>query len=201
MTETEVANLMLSHLGVGTEIGDIGTENSAEALAARRFKDVSRRATLRDFGWPFAAKITDLTLKEEEPNVEWAYSYNYPSDCLRFKRILSGTRNDTRQTRVPYKIGNETEGTVIYADKEDAQAEYTIDISDTTRCPDDFILAWSMRWAQYCAPLLTAGDPFKLTERLKALYEYELSRARASALNEEQPEEDPDAELIRARDG
>src|SRR5688500_15854934 len=130
MTETELCNLALSHLGIGKEIANHETETSAEARACRRFLEVSRKATLSDFGWPCAARIATLTLKEEDPNEEWAYSYNYPAECLKFKRILSGTRNDTAQTRVPYKIANETEGTVIYSDAEDAQAEYTIDISD-----------------------------------------------------------------------
>src|SRR5665648_440114 len=93
---TEICNMALGHLASGKEIANLETERSAEAIACRRFFDSARDAVLRDFSWPFATKIKALSLIEEDPNSEWAYSYRYPTDCLNFRRILSGTRTDTR---------------------------------------------------------------------------------------------------------
>src|SRR5688572_11149621 len=109
-SETEIANLALSHLGVGKEIANLETERSQEAVACRRFYDTARDATLRDFSWPFATKIAVLGLIEADPNDEWDYSYRYPSDCLQLRRILSGVRNDTRDSRVPFKLAHDDSG-------------------------------------------------------------------------------------------
>lgn len=198
-TPAEICNLALSHIGVGKEIASLDTEKSEEAQACRRFYDQARLATLRDFEWPFATKFTTLGLVTNNPTAEWAFSYQYPSDCLHFRRILSGVRNDTRQSRVPFRLTYGASGQEIYTDKDLAQAEYTVDVSDSSRFPADFALALSFRLAAYIAPRLTGGDPFKLGDRSMQLYSLEISRAKATAVNEEQEEQDPDSEFVRGR--
>lgn len=200
-TKTEIANLALSHLGVGKEIANIETENSQEANACRRYYDVARETTLRDFNWPFTTKETALTLVSQNPTEEWAYSYRYPTDCLKLRRILSSIRNDTRQTRIPYKIVRDNAGKLVYTDQINAAMEYTYDETDASRFDSDFVMALSLRLAAYMAPRLTSGDPFKMGERAIRLYSVEISKAQASAANEQQDEEKPDAEWINARDG
>ncbi len=197
---TAIANLAISHLGIGKEIANLDTERSAEAQACRRFYETAREITLRDFAWPFATKINELGLVEEDPNDEWAFSYRYPTDCLTVRRILSGIRNDNRQSRVPYRVTRDSSGLLIYTDMEDAELEYTIDETDVSRFPADFVMALSFLLATYTAPRLTGGDPFKLGPRAMELYQLELSKARATAANEEQAEELPDAEMIRVRE-
>lgn len=199
-SETEIANLAISHLGVGKEISDLTTDRSQEALACRRFYATARDQVLRDFAWPFAMKTVALGLVEEDPNDEWGYSYRYPSDAVELRRIISGERNDNRQGRVPYRIGRDASGLLIFTDEEDAELEYTLRETDTGRYPADFVMALSLRLAVYIAPRLTAGDPFKLSMRALDLYNYELSQARANAANEEQPEEPPESEFIRERE-
>lgn len=196
---TEIANLSLSHLGIGKEIGNLDTERSEEAAACRRFYDTARDATLRDFPWPRFTKFVTLALVETNPTDEWVFSYRYPSDCLELRRVLSGIRNDSRQSRVPYKIGQDVTGHLIYTDQADAQVEYTALISTVERYPSDFVLAFSFRLASLVAPRLTGGDPFKVGQRALELYMFEISKARATAVNEEQAEEDVDSEFVRVR--
>lgn len=198
-SDTEICNLALSHLRVAKEIANLETERSQEASACRRFYETARDASLRDFAWAFATKISTLPLVEEDPNDEWAYSYRYPTDCLKIRRILSGDRNDTRDTRVPYKIIQDSSGLLILTDKEDAELEYTIRADDPQRYPADYIMALSFRLAAYIAPRVTGGDPFKLGERAMRMYMLEVGMAQGSDLNEEQPDVTPDSEFIRAR--
>ncbi len=198
-TSTEIANLALSHLGAGVTIADLDTEDSAEARACRAFYAQARQQTLRDFAWPWATKFADLGLLEEEPTDEWDYSYTYPSDCLRMRRILSGSRNDSRQTRVAYRVVYGTAGAEIYTDMEDAVVEYTQDITDTDRIPSDATMAISLRLAAYIAPRVTGGDPFKMGARAMQLYMAELAIARANAVQDEQAEEPPESEFILGR--
>jgi hypothetical protein len=197
---TAIANLAISHLGIGKEIANLETERSSEAQACRRFYETARDVTLRDFPWPFATKINAIGLVEEDPNDEWGFSYRYPTDCLMLRRILSGLRNDNRQSRIPYRVTRDDSGLLIYTDAEDAELEYTIKETDVGRFPADFTMAFSFLLAGYVAPRLTGGDPFKLGQRALELYQIELSHARLTAMNEEQSEELPDSEFIRTRE-
>lgn len=195
----DICNLALSHLGVGKEIANLETENSEEAQTCRRFYETVRDQTLRDFAWPFATRIAALALVDEEPNDEWDYSYRFPSNALKIRRILSGIRNDSRQTRTPYKIAGDTSGSLIYTDMEDAEIEYTIRVTNPLRYPPDFLMALSLRLASYIAPRLTGGDPFKLGNRALELYAFEIGKSEASAANEEQPDETPESEFVQER--
>jgi hypothetical protein len=200
-SKTEICNIAISHLGSAKEIANIETEASQEAGACRRFYETALKATLRDFPWSFATKITDMQLVEEEPNDEWSYSYRYPSDCLRIRRILSGTRIDTNETRESYKISRDSSGLVIFSDKEDAQIEYTLYETDVLIYPEDFVIAFSYRLANLIAPRITSGDKFKLGAQALQYYMAEISRAESSSLNEQQADHHPDSEFIRARNG
>lgn len=198
-SETAICNMAISHLGVGKEIANIDTEQSEEASACRRFFDTARDATLRDFPWPFATKQVALSLIETFTAGEWTYSYRYPSDCVKAKRILSGDRNDNHQSRVPYKILKDGAARIIYTDTADAELEYTERVEDTSYWPPDFELAFSFRLAAYIAPRLAKGDPFNLRKEAMAMYDLELSRAKAASINEEQTDELPDSEFVRVR--
>lgn len=199
-TPTEIANLSLSHIGIGREIADLDTENSEEAQACRRFYPTTLETVLRDFPYPFANTFAEGQLVEEDPNTEWGYSYRYPSGCIKLIRILSGLRNDNRQSRVPYKIGRDSVGRLIYTDMENACFEYTHFEEDTSKFTPDAVMAFSFRLAAYIAPRLTGGDPFKMGDRAIKYYMMEVQVARANAVNEQQDEEKPQAEWLRARD-
>lgn len=197
---TEICNFALSHLGIGKRISNVETDVTAEAKVCRIFFEPSRDKVLRDFPWPFATKILALGEIEESPNDEWGFSYRYPSDCLAFRRILSGTRNDTRQSQIPYRIAQDAAGKIIFTDREEAQGEYTVRTEDPAIYPPDFVLALSFLIAAYIAPAISAGDPFKLGARAAQFYEYEIDKAKANAANEVQPEEDVQSEFVRGRE-
>jgi len=199
-SETEIANLALSHLGIGKEIAILETEKSEEAAACRRFYTICRDASLRDFPWPFCTRIAALGLVETDPSSEWAFSYRYPSNAWKLRRILSGTRNDDRQTRVPYKVYSDDDGKLIYTDMEDAELEFTVKETNPERFDPDFIMFLSLRLAAMIAPRLSRGDPFKMGQRAVQLYEFEASKARATAVNEQQDEENPESQFISGRE-
>jgi hypothetical protein len=202
-TKTEIANLALSHLGIGKEIADLDNEKSQEAVTMRRFYDQTRDAVLRDFPWPFTTRFATLALVADPPTetLEYAFSYRYPTDCLMIRRIQTQLRIDTNQSRIVFKLGRDDQGQLVYTDEEEARIEYTFREEDPQRYTADFILPMSFRLAHYAAPRLTGGDPFKLGQRAVQLYIHEISMAQASAGNEAVPDQLPDAETIRAREG
>lgn len=196
---TDICNMALGHLGSSLEIANYETENSQEARACRRYFEPARDTTLKKFPWPFATQFYTLGLVEEDPTTEWAFSYRYPSDTLQFRRLLSGTRNDTRQSRVPYRVVKDSAGLLIYTDCEDAVGEYTVRVSNASFYPVDFTLALSYLLASMIAPQITSGDQFKLGEKALKMWDFEINQARADAWNEQQDEEVPESEFVRAR--
>jgi len=197
--KTVLSNMALSNLGTAKEIADLDTDKSEEANACRRYFDFALKSTLSDLYWTFATRYATLNLITSNPNDEWSYSYRYPSDCLDFRRILSGERNDTQSTRIPYKIGSDDVGLIIYTDKENAECEYTANISNTALFPNEFDLAFSFRLSTYIAPRVTDGDPFKLRDDMQAQYVVELGNAKKKNMNEEVSDPKPQADSVRAR--
>lgn len=198
-SKVAIVNMGLSHIGIAKEISNFDTEQSQEAFCARRYYDVALEKVLRDFNWPFATVIATLSLIETDPNDEWGYSYIYPVDCLKLRRILSGIRNEDKSTQVPLKLGKASTGRIIWTDKEDAQMEYTGTVTDPSLYPPDFTVAFSQYLAYLMAPRLTGGDPFNLREKAYKAYLVEISVAKASSSNEEKREEPPDSEFITIR--
>lgn len=199
-SNVEICNLALSHLGSGKEISNLETDRSSEALVCRRFFDITVDLVFRGFDWPFATRFVSLGLVETDPTEEWGFSYRYPTDCRRFIRIPSGVRNDSRESRTPYKIMSDSQGRLILTDKEDAQAEYIALLTDPQQWPNDFSMAVSFLLAVYIAPRVTGGDPFGMAKRAEALAEYQRSTAMANSANEQQDDPIPQSEFIRDRE-
>lgn len=205
----DICNMALGHLKIGKEIADLDADKSPEAAACRMFYDTCRGIVVSDGKWPFARTQVALALVLANPfpitdasgNItsEWGFSYRYPANCSNFIRIVSGVRNESRQDRVPYVIMRDSVGKLILTDMENAVGEFTIDEMTEDRYDYQFAMALSLLLAVYIAPRVTGGDPFKLGDRAAKLYEIQMSSAMASALNEEQREQDPEAETIRAR--
>lgn len=198
-SSTEIANLALSHLGSGKEISNLETERSDEASAMRRYYSIALSTALKDYPYSFCNVIETLALVEESPNDEWAYSYRYPTDCLKPIRILSGFRNDSRQTRIPYKIGKDASGKLIYTDQSEAELEYTQRVTDPSKFPDDFIMALSFLIAALAAPRICGEDPYKLGDRALKLYQHYKGKADSHDVNDQQQEEPPEAQWITDR--
>lgn len=200
-SSTEICNLAISHIGIGKEIANIDSDSTNEASACRRFYTTARDKVLGDFNWPFATGFITLALVEENPTTEWKFSYRYPSDCVTLRRVFSGIRNDNLQSRIPYRLGRDTTGILIYCDIESAQMEYTVRETEVSRFAADFTMALSYLLAAYICPRITGSDRFKLVPSLIQLYQAEIANARTNALNEESSDISPESEFIRARDG
>lgn len=208
-SDVELCNMALSHIGISKTIMSL-TEASKEAAACSRFLNITRDMVLRDYKWPFATKYATLALVEEDPNDEWAFSYRYPSDCLEVRRILNGVPVDefswtvmnsyAQGVKVPYKIGKDDEGKLIFCTLDDAQLEYTVRVTDGLIVTPDYEICVTYRLAAFIAPSLTAGDPNKLGQLAMQSYLFEASKASANAFNEEQVSMDNDSAFTRARE-
>lgn len=199
-SDTEIANLALGHVGVGIEIADLETENSAEAIACRRFYDTALEETLRAHEWPFATGYVELSLIEENPNDEWGYSYAYPTGCVYFRKILSGVRQDSEDTRIAYELANDEDvGTVIYTDQDEACGKYTRLITSEELYPHDFTMAFSYVLASYIFPMLMQGDPFNFKSQAIQWSKHWVNVAASNAFNESKGDKRKESQFVRGR--
>lgn len=201
--KTGICNLAIAHCGVGVQIADITTENSAEARTCRLFYPKAKNETLRDFEWPFATVFETLQLVSSNPTTEWGYAYQYPNDCVYFRRILSGIRMDSLASRVPYIFAqSSTAGDAkeyIYTDQANAVAELTGKVENVTLFPHDFEMAFSYKLAAYIAVQITRGDPFKVGDRAEQKYTELVQKAAATNKNEQYKGLEQDTGSILAR--
>lgn len=199
-TKTELCNLAVSHLGIGDEIANLETEDSAEASACRRFFTTAFETFQRDFNYSFETKSKVLGLISSDPNDRYLFEYEYPSDCAIAGRIISGLITDNRQSQVPFVIVRGTSGRVIHSNWEDAELEYQFLDTESGRFPADAIMTFSYKLAELIAPRVTAGDPFGLGDKAERHYEKAKGISESNNLNEQQEEEEPLSEFIRVRE-
>jgi hypothetical protein len=201
LVDVDICNMALTHLASGKEIANLITEKSAEAQACRRMFWTARDLTLEEFAWPFATQFPILAEVAAQPTVEWNFSYRIPANTIMIRRVLSGLRTDSRQTRVPYKLGSDDQGRLLYCDLSSVQLEITARITNTAFYTPSFCTALSYLLAYMIAPRVTAGDPYGLGPKAAQNYVQAISIARKNAANEEQADQPTEAESIRVRDG
>lgn len=196
----QICNMALARIGISDQIASL-TESSNEATQCNLFYEPTRDRVLRDHQWPFARKYQALALIEEADEQAWAdqwsYAYRYPSDCLMIHRITTayGRRPDES---IPFEVGQDDAGRVVYTDQEDAVIVYTRRVTDTSHFDPMFVSALAWLLAVDIALPLAASE--SLRERAGRAYMMELATARAHAANEQRRDPEPDSEFIRARE-
>lgn len=199
LTETEIANMALAHIGWGLTISSL-TESSKEARACNAFFATARDEMLREFPFPFATKLDELDLVSDEDtayNREYYYAYRYPSDCIYARKIQSGLNPDTRDSAVPYKIIQDSGGLLILTNVSDAILEYTKREDTMSKWDASSCMALSYRLSAYIYPRLFPGDTTpNIILQMMAL---SAEKARAACVNEEMSEKDPESEFITGR--
>jgi hypothetical protein len=203
-SEVDLCNLALFRIGVTTTIASL-TERSKEAIVCNGVYAMVRDKTLEAVPWPFARKFADLQLTGDAPD-RWAYRYQYPIDCLAVRAILppviSGLsqleyRQWLQHYQVPYELVEGAEGLTICTDREEANIEYTVQVTNPMRFSAKFTstLAWAVA-AEIAIPLAKGIDYAK---NAAAMYEKELFETLAKMLNEEQRDDIPLSEFELAR--
>lgn len=191
-SKVDIWNMALGHIAQSSAISS-DTEKSTERYVCERFWEASYRSTLRDYDLPFSRKVASLQLVSTNPTTEWAYSYKYPNDCLRFRRIVSGQVQDSLKSRIPFEITQSDSGgqLFIYTNEATPKGRYTVDSDLISLWPEDFQMAVSLRLAAYIAPSITKGDPFGLGKRAFDFYVQHIDMAASNAQSEEHQGDGP----------
>jgi len=191
----EICNLALNNLGAKSTIASI-TEQSVEARQCNVVYGPARDYILRKHPWSFAEKTVALSSLGSPPP-DWSYRYQYPSDCVKAREILTGDRNDSDP--VPYKVaaGDDLNSKVILCDKDGAYLRYTARVTNAAVFDSSFVqqLAWYMA-IQLAMPLTG-----KKSIRDDAVSGYRLiaGDAEATDMNEKEHDAHKEAEWISGR--
>lgn len=196
MTETEIYNLAMLHLGQKT-VSNLETEASREAEIGRTIFDQSRDTMLRQFPWPFARRRVALALTGTAPT-NWGYAYALPTDCVQALAVtVEGLRYPRTDQKVPFEIGTDGTKTLLFTDLEHAELIYTMRVENTSLF--DPLCAQALSWllaAEAAMPLSVKPD---LANYARQGYLNTLSMAQAQALNEGWAGEEPVNVWIAAR--
>ena len=180
-SQSSVYNMALGHIGVApvTSI----TEASSAATVCNMFWDAAVRDTLRSASWDFATTFVTLTQSSTYTILNnWAYAYEYPSDCIKLWDVISPDARDRvrgityKSAKFQVRYDSINNSKVILTDVADAIAEYTVPVSDVSLFDSTFIKVCSLMLASYiCTPLV--NDDQKTAAMIK-LFNNALSDAQ-----------------------
>jgi hypothetical protein len=114
--KTEIANLALAHLGIGTQISDLDTDDSSECKILRTLFDYWMSTVLCGYSWKFATTYANIEPIICFPTQEYKFAYRYPADCHFLVRFWNGEKLDDRTNMIPFDFMNDSEGRLILTD-------------------------------------------------------------------------------------
>lgn len=215
----DICNMALSYARAGRI--ESFTENSTPALQCQLFYETCRDQVLEDCAWGFATKIVPLQLLDSDVYsvFNWAYVYQYPSDCLKIQRVILPYEAVTQQSSldtvrvygfdnnpqpdlnspVKYEIFDIDGTTVVAANQSDLRVEYTRSIEEVNKFSASFRLALSRLICAHIA-VAVAGEEkgSKIARESLSMYRSLINNAIANEMNQrhEPPQE---SDLVTAR--
>jgi hypothetical protein len=206
----KAVNIALSRIGVSKVINNLATDQTQEAVTARKHVLECVNATLRAFDWPFATAYETLVLvggtADVPVNTDWQYSYRAPNRFLKARRIVP--QNDARRgfdpVPIEFRLGSDTLGSLIFCNSP-TTTDVPLVLEFTTRvsCPAFFgdpmfrdALAW--RFAAELAPSLSRDE--KRQQFCLAKFTDVFKSAEVPASQEQQQAPEGNASWINDRD-
>lgn len=122
----------------------------------------------------------------EDANGDWRYAYRWPTDCLFARRIVpaGGDGRSYHPTPIPFRVGRDTRGQLIYTNEPQAVVEYTAIDCDNMFTDDLFIVAFAWHLGHAMAPSLSRDE--RMAEKAYAMFLATLDTAKAVGSMEQQ---------------
>jgi hypothetical protein len=168
---TDVANLALGRLGVGSTINDLANEYSTAAKILKRHLRVSLNSVLEQHTWNFATRSAVLNKQFDDPENGYAFSYYSPADCLAVRQIASDgnfIRNLELypEQKLPFEERHIGMQILLYTNVRNAHILYTAAMDENSVFPTHFAKSWSAQWAVDIAPSLITNNYPKVRDTL-----------------------------------
>lgn len=197
ISEVRIGNFALAHIGTRSTIESL-TEASAEAPVINLWYDYCRLEVLEAFDWTFARRrLTLSSLSLGLADGVWAYRYQYPSDCVAFRKIQNPLGDDVDAVPYTLEMNDDQTAKTILTNLDDAVGVYTFDQAITTFFSSHFVNTFSRLLAHRIAISLTAKK--SIEKKQWEEYQSMLLTAPAHNANEEVAAPPREAEWIRGR--
>lgn len=176
MTEIDICNLALSHVGDEATVTSINPpEGSAQAEHCQRFYAVARDAMLEMHAWSFASRRVALA-EVTQPWPMWLHGYAAPSDMMTAVAVLAPDAGDDlaapsttdgrwdqvqplAYTPQPFVIETDSAGAkVILTNQEDAVLRYQAAVTEAGSFSPLFAVALSHHLAAMLAGAVIKGQ-------------------------------------------
>lgn len=192
----KISNMALGYIGIGQKITELSDDAGDVERECNFWYDIARDQLLENGDWPMASKQFTLNLVEEDPNDDWSFSYRYPPTCLVGRRIVGADGTATADP-IPYQLGQDDTGRLIYTDVEDAILEGTFWYEDPGEFTNSFAeaLAWLLA-TKLAMPLSVDMDKF---QNAQASAGNALLKARGITNQERRLKPAPQSLFIRSR--
>lgn len=159
--------------------------------------DPCRKEVLTRFDWSFARKRLALAEHSEDPpEGVWDFRYQYPSDCIEFRRLRnpSGEQADP----VPFQEETASDGSrSIITNLEQATGLYTFDCTNVSNFSAGFVMALSHNLAWRTAFTITKKQ--SITDKQGQIYEGLFRRGASQNANAQASEAPRGAVWVRGR--
>lgn len=198
VSKIDIVNMALVEVGVET-ISALTSEND-RARTANRLYDYCRRVVLRMSRWQFATSHTPDVMSQLSGDTipGWIFVYQRPANCIYIHRVYSVAHNDvTKPQNFLEIIAPVSRNRALVTDVEDARAQFTFDMEDTSKFDDAFVDAFLFKLASAMAFPLT-GDK-DLAGGLINLYKGILSDAQRLNYSQGSPKRNPTSSFEDAR--
>lgn len=160
-SKVDLCNLALGHLGNYGTISDIDLPNTDKEIVFALWYDVARQTFLKMTMPNFAMARRSVSRVVETPPYPFAYSYEYPSDCLKVLGIGSVEDKENNYTVENNRIYTD----VLYEDG--LPLRFIKDIADVSKMSPEFKVGFSWYLASVTALEVTQDlDKVKLIESI-----------------------------------
>lgn len=193
-TPVDICNMALGHVGLGQQIASLD-DVGAIAQVCRDWYARARDEVLESFEWPVTRLQVSPGLVEAEPNDDWANSFRYPPNALSLIRVVGGGLPQSEA--IPFDVGQDATGKLIYCDEDDIIVEIVALFEDTGEWKATFAKATSWAMARDIAGPLRR--PSQYGDRAVQMYAQELAKAEGIAAREQAKKPRPPSSYVSSR--
>lgn len=195
MTDVDICNLALSHLGDEAQVESITPADPTEQAAlCARFYPVARDVLLEMHPWSFAVRRSALATLETNPLADdWIWAYTLPNQCIRpLSTAQAGDSNGPfgyffgyAEGQQPFIVETADDGSgILFTNIEVPYLRYIHREENTARYSALFSIALSRLLSSYLAgPILKGKSGIAMAQGEFKIFQAEFAKATAMDAN------------------
>lgn len=182
-SKADIFNLALGALLLQRKVTDPDTDKSNENNVLLTHYETALYSALADMDLDSTSTTDTLELVETDPNSMWSYSYKYPTNCVKLRRVIPPStlvecRRDNSWTQVRRRVEIRGGQKVILTDQQEADIEFIPKDVPLSSLTANGGLAVAYKLASLAAPLIVGKGAGKLREDILKMYSFYVTEAK-----------------------